>query len=295
MLVIHFDVQQKFWRSFSLPFDLTMVLLFRLVGVAAFVSLLSIFSSSYVTDAAVDDNNDIERFSYGTEVSWPMQHPADDATGKFVVVTNNDPEHRSAVQQQQQQQHGQSSRRLEQLKVQQRQRYETFMAGCAASYGQSRCSQSERDRLSLNARQPARQYKNFTSTGYAVVPVPTMAWDALSRFWSNKQGAQTAGRRGGGKSDQPPEPVDEWWKQQRGSAQKEYWEYGSVYTNHWEAPTYHVPIDNDDTLLRETVVESVQTVLEKWTGTPLIPTSLYGIRIYTQGSILTPHVDRYVL
>jgi hypothetical protein len=286
---------KKSGDHFSLAFDWTMVLLFRLFGVATFVSLVSVFSSSsYATDAAAaaDDDNDIERFSYGTEVSWPMQHPVDDATGKFVVVTNNDPEHRSATKQQQQ--HGQSSR-LAQLQTQQRQRYETFMAGCAASYGRARCAQSEHDRLLLNARQPAQQYKNFTSTGYAVVPVPAVAYDALTRFWSKKQGP-TSGRGGGGKSDQLPEPTDEWWKQQRGdsNAQKEYWEYGSVYTNHWEAPTYHVPID-DELSLRETVVESVQTVLEKWTGTPLLPTSMYGIRIYTKGSILTPHVDRYVL
>jgi hypothetical protein len=158
------------------------------------------------------------------------------------------------------------------LQTQQRQRYDDYMAGCAQIYGAELCHTNDRDRIQLNAVQPARQHQNFTNTGYAVVPVPTLAWDALERFWRKKGQAR--------------------WKRN-----KEYWEHGSIYTNHWVAPTYHVPIDDNDDetrLLRNTVVQSVQTVLEKWSGTPLLFSSTYGVRVYTQNSILAPHIDRYV-
>lgn len=36
-------------------------------------------------------------------------------------------------------------------------------------------------------------------------------------------------------------------------------------------------------------------VIEEWTGQEQVPCSLYGIRVYTEGSILAPHVDRLPL
>ena len=33
-------------------------------------------------------------------------------------------------------------------------------------------------------------------------------------------------------------------------------------------------------------------MLEEWTGLKLKPVSCYGIRVYKQGGILSPHVDR---
>ena len=39
----------------------------------------------------------------------------------------------------------------------------------------------------------------------------------------------------------------------------------------------------------------LKAVLEAWTGQTLSPVSLYGIRLYHNGSILSPHVDRMPL
>ena len=78
--------------------------------------------------------------------------------------------------------------------------------------------------------------------------------------------------------------------------------------NHWKAPSQvlllhdpdHDDHDHDDdsygltTAQRQLLLRQVQSVLETWTGVSLIPTFLYGIRIYREGNILAPHVDRYV-
>ncbi|CAE7710982.1 unnamed protein product, partial [Symbiodinium microadriaticum] len=39
----------------------------------------------------------------------------------------------------------------------------------------------------------------------------------------------------------------------------------------------------------------VQPIIEEWIGRNVSPTSLYGVRIYTRGAILSPHVDRLPL
>ncbi len=40
---------------------------------------------------------------------------------------------------------------------------------------------------------------------------------------------------------------------------------------------------------------AAQDTIQNWTGLNLRSTSIYGIRIYTEGAILTPHVDRLPL
>ena len=44
--------------------------------------------------------------------------------------------------------------------------------------------------------------------------------------------------------------------------------------------------------LRKKIWDETQQILQEWTGVDLSPTSLYGVRIYTEGAILAPHVDR---
>ena len=47
--------------------------------------------------------------------------------------------------------------------------------------------------------------------------------------------------------------------------------------------------------LKQQIWDGVRPVLEEWTGKKLKETSLYGIRIYTEGSILATHLDRLPL
>jgi prolyl 4-hydroxylase len=209
---------------------------------------------------------------YGTEVSWPMQVSAPDTMEKLA---------QSLL-------YGAT--------------YSQFMKGCYHAYSKEQCACAEADRIRANAWQPSRVPRNYTAAGYAKVVAPAGAMTILHQFWetySNAQQYQTI----------------------------ESWDAGNIYTNHWESPTRILnvhPVTNATTSTgdqstppslseprarrmssmapphlslaqRRTIVEQVQSVLERWTGVPLQPTSMYGIRSYSSGSILAPHIDRYVL
>lgn len=209
---------------------------------------------------------------YGTEVSWPMQVSTQDATEKSASTLLFGPT------------------------------YLKFMKGCSHAYSKEQCASAEAHRIRANAWQPSRVPRNYTVAGYANVVAPAGAWTILRQFWetySEGQQYQTI----------------------------ESWDAGNIYTNHWESPTRILnvhPVANATTSIgdqstplssseptarrtsssilpphlsltqRRTIVEQVQSVLERWTGVPLQPTSMYGIRSYSNGSILAPHIDRYV-
>jgi prolyl 4-hydroxylase len=44
--------------------------------------------------------------------------------------------------------------------------------------------------------------------------------------------------------------------------------------------------------LRSMIWDGTKIILKQWTGVELSPTSLYGVRVYTDGAVLAPHVDR---
>ena len=47
--------------------------------------------------------------------------------------------------------------------------------------------------------------------------------------------------------------------------------------------------------LKNAIWDAVKPVIEEWTGMEQEPSSIYGIRGYTEGAILNPHVDRIPL
>jgi len=47
--------------------------------------------------------------------------------------------------------------------------------------------------------------------------------------------------------------------------------------------------------LKDAIWDAARSTIEEWTGEELTPCSLYGIRIYENGAILAPHVDRLPL
>jgi prolyl 4-hydroxylase len=90
------------------------------------------------------------------------------------------------------------------------------------------------------------------------------------------------------------------WEANKQARQKERWSTGNVYVNWWESPTYMVSVEDSNlrgggSLLKQKVWDEVQPVVEEWTGMELKPASQYGIRIYTEGAVLSPHVDRIPL
>ena len=90
------------------------------------------------------------------------------------------------------------------------------------------------------------------------------------------------------------------WDQNQYNQKPENWPPGNTYINHWDSPTYMLSIDDGRLrgggfALREQIWDASREAIEDWTGEDLSPTSLYGIRVYTEGAVLLPHVDRLPL
>lgn len=97
----------------------------------------------------------------------------------------------------------------------------------------------------------------------------------------------------------PPEvfkKLKEWYHKYSDSPKPEKWPAGNTYTNHWASPTLMVSLEErkfkGGLALKDEIWNATMTYLEDWSGQVLSPTSLYGVRIYTGGSVLAPHVDR---
>eukprot|EP01083_Nonionella_stella_P156187 505442_1 len=101
-----------------------------------------------------------------------------------------------------------------------------------------------------------------------------------------------------------PEKVIElatkFWDQNHLSMEQESWPVGNSYINNWVSPTYMVKIEDGHLRgggfqLRKQIWDVARESIEDWTGEDLSPTSLYGIRVYKEGAVLLPHVDRLPL
>jgi prolyl 4-hydroxylase len=167
-------------------------------------------------------------------------------------------------------------------------RYVEYMDGCFQHYTEEECLTSDKERMAMNLHQ-TRAMQNYTAAGYARMRAPAPVMEILEGFYKEnyRSGIQEMG---------PP---------------------GAVYVNHWAFPTKMLPLEGlpydtepakrsslqkqhqgQPSLTsdqRQEIIAQIQPILETWTKMPLIPTSLYGIRIYQRGAILTPHVDRLPL
>jgi hypothetical protein len=160
-------------------------------------------------------------------------------------------------------------------------RYVQFMQGCALHYDNNKdkdtsCQTSDEERMSMIRNQPPLM-QNYTSAGYAKVPAPSHVIRLLQDFYHEHHEDRQV---------------------------TEHWAPGNAHINHWTSPTKMLPLagfDHDPSQpaltlsQRHTVISEIQSILETWCKMPLLPTSLYGIRIYQRGAILAPHVDRLPL
>ena len=76
--------------------------------------------------------------------------------------------------------------------------------------------------------------------------------------------------------------------------------YTLSLANHWSSPTRVADISNvqlrgGGTKLQQAIWDSAKETISEWVHAPLHESSLYGIRVYTRGSVLSPHVDRLPL
>jgi len=151
--------------------------------------------------------------------------------------------------------------------------YNHYMKGCYDHYNYQMCQAEEVSRLEMNQRQPQSMI-NMTATGYHKLKAPPSLIALLTNFY----------------------------EENKHNKEEEDWGDGSIYANHWAAPTYMISVEDDGLpgggqTLKDAIWEAAVAGIEQWTGgvAKLRPVSLYGIREYTEGSVLSPHVDRVPL
>ena len=177
--------------------------------------------------------------------------------------------------------------------------YEQFIQGCRDHWKDKgyMCDSVEQDRLHQNLWQPRYMvvrfiytlflytgqhmnmvkndfsgYKNFTETGYKKIRAPESLFKLLREFWEKNRHRET----------------------------KESWFTGNIFTNYWSSPSqmismYDTENEGGGANLATTVSEATREIIEEWTGMNLTSTSVYGIRVYKRGAVLSPHVDRLPL
>lgn len=94
--------------------------------------------------------------------------------------------------------------------------------------------------------------------------------------------------------------VKNFWDKNKDFASDERWGAGNTYTNNWDSPTKMVSVENTalrggGARLKGKIWEAAKNTISEWTGQELTECSLYGIRVYYDGSVLAPHVDRLPL
>lgn len=95
--------------------------------------------------------------------------------------------------------------------------------------------------------------------------------------------------------------IQDFWDANKDKQVPEVWPEGNIYVNHWESPTMMVSVD--DTRLRgngynlkKQIWDAAHTTISEWTGgQDITPVSMYGVRVYTNNTVLVPHVDRLPL
>jgi prolyl 4-hydroxylase len=151
--------------------------------------------------------------------------------------------------------------------------YDNFMKGCRDKYGSrgGSCDITEADRIAMNLRQPSSM-QNYTETGFKKIKCPEKVFKLLKDFFNKNKHKKTP----------------------------ENWNAGNTYVNHWEATTWMVSVEDTSlrgggSQLKDQIWNAARDTIQEWTGEELTQCSLYGIRIYENGAVLAPHVDRLPL
>lgn len=132
--------------------------------------------------------------------------------------------------------------------------YDAFMDGCRAQETKRQkglCNQADAERIATNLIQPSKM-KNYTKLGYEKVAAPTRLVEALKQFWKLNQHHIPA---------------------------QSHHEIGATDINHWEASQFRMSIDDEQYRgkhLRSIIWDETKPVLEKWAGTELTPSSMFG-------------------
>ena len=139
--------------------------------------------------------------------------------------------------------------------------YKEQMAACGKLYTPRECDATERSRLEMNRNQPKGQH-NYTEIGFKKRRLPEGLYQEILQFYNENKNNQHL----------------------------ESWPRGYTYVNTWEAPSYMISFEDralrGGLALKQRIWDQVKPIIEEWTGKTLTPTSLYGIRVYRDKSIL---------
>lgn len=155
-------------------------------------------------------------------------------------------------------------------KLGQRETYHKFLRDCEQTAGTHYCERQENWRMQMNMYQPRSVY-NYTESGYFKMRAPDHILNLINDFWTRNRN----------------EGVLEWAD-------------ATTYHNNWAVPTYMVHMDNSSLpgggpSLQVSISNAAREIIEEWTGMRQAISSVYGVRIYHNQSILAPHVDRLPL
>jgi len=151
--------------------------------------------------------------------------------------------------------------------------YKDFIQGCRDHFGKkgARCTQNELDRVAMTLRQP-QSMQNYTKVGYKKIKAPPEVWHLIKKFWDTNNG----------------------------NPKEENWGVGNTYTNNWETHSKMVSVEDSGlrgggSALKQKIWDAAKSTISEWTGQEVTQCSLYGVRVYYEGSVLAPHVDRLPL
>ena len=162
--------------------------------------------------------------------------------------------------------------------------YTEFIKGCKKLYHSdpSACTESEVNRIDMNKNQPPVM-QNYTTIGFQKTKAPKDLMRLLKNFFRENI------------SDIMEDPQS-----------FEKWHPGDTHTNHWKSSTKMIRVDNPNHKgggmpLKNKIWDAAHNMLQTWIQAEspakinLQPASLYGIRVYGEGAVLAPHVDRLPL
>eukprot|EP01038_Epipyxis_sp_PR26KG_P009290 gene9290-12517_t len=148
--------------------------------------------------------------------------------------------------------------------------YKDTMQGCVDKYSARECESVEQARIGMNLDQPKRQH-NYTELGFKQMQLPSHIFKPLLDFYENNKDKK----------------------------KEEKWSRGYTYVNHWVNPSYMINLEDSSLRgglqLKQFLWDNVKPIIEEWVGKKVEPTSLYGIRVYSDQAILATHVDRLPL
>ncbi len=94
--------------------------------------------------------------------------------------------------------------------------------------------------------------------------------------------------------------ISDFWQANKHDESGEDWYDGNSFVNYWEIPSTMVSVENEKLIgggneLHDKIWNVTRDLISEWTGQQLTGSSVYGIRVYKEGAILAPHVDRLPL